>query len=443
VADFRGFSEFGLIAGIGVLMTLLSSFVILPPLFLLAPETKREPGPTGARATDGAEKNLSRAVAVFVVAVVGGMAVYGAFYAKSIPFRNNFRELRGSSPATDFLDYVDENLGLGFNPAVFIANSLEDAREIENVAKVQMRKGFDQNNSHISQALSMVDILPKQTAEVSGRIRELAEILDDPKLDRAEKKGGKRAEQLALARRMVKTKPWTERDIPEPFRRRLKTLDDKGYLVLVWPDQRNDADYQAAAWEKELGALSARIDQAGIKHSKADETLIIAWIYRLILKDGGPLLGLAALVVLVFLALDFRSVKRTALVFFPLMVGMAMFVGLIHVLRLELNMFNIIVLPSIIGIGIDNAVHIYHRYENEGPGSVKLVIRTTGMAALLASLTTGIGFGASLVSHNVGLQTMGKLAMLGIGSTFIASTIFFPSLLLLIESISATIRKKR
>jgi len=66
-----------------------------------------------------------------------------------------------------------------------------------------------------------------------------------------------------------------------------------------------------------------------------------------------PLLLLASVVVLGFLLLDFRSLWRVALVSSPLLVGMLCFVGAMHAWGAEINMFNIIVVPSVIGIGID------------------------------------------------------------------------------------------
>ncbi|MCP4198980.1 MAG: MMPL family transporter, partial [Proteobacteria bacterium] len=178
---------------------------------------------------------------------------------------------------------------------------------------------------------------------------------------------------------------------------------------------------------------SKRVDDQNIAHTKADETLIIAWVYRLIKDDSLPLLIVAAIVVLILLALDFRNFRDTLLVAFPLLVGMGVLVAVLYVWRMELNMFNLIVVPSLIGIGIDNAIHIYHRYQEEGPGSIIMVVRTTGMAALLASLTTGVGFGSSLISHHIGLKSLGALAVIGISATFIANTVFFPCVLLLLE----------
>jgi predicted RND superfamily exporter protein len=299
----------------------------------------------------------------------------------------------------------------------------------------QQKQGFKGKPSRIAKVFSISDLLPNDEKALAPRVERLKKILLDPKLDRAEEKEGKRAEQLALARKMARATPWGIADLPESFRRRATTKDGKGYLVFIWPVERNDADYQALAWEEELEHISEKIEKAGIPHLKADETLMMAWIYRTIQADIAPLVLLAALVVIVCLLLDFRRVGKTLLVVFPLVVGMLSLVALIRILRMELNMFNMVVIPSIIGIGIDNAVHIYHRYTSEGPGSTRLVIRTTGMAALLASATTGIGFGATLISHHVGLQTLGSLAVTGIAVTFVASTLFFPCFLILIEKL--------
>ena len=69
----------------------------------------------------------------------------------------------------------------------------------------------------------------------------------------------------------------------------------------------------------------------------------------------------------------------------------------------------------------------------EGPGSIPRVVSTTGSAALLASTTTAIGFGTTVTAHHAGINSLGWLAVIGIASTFVGSTIFFPSVLHLLE----------
>ncbi len=430
-ARFRGFSEFGLVAGAGVLLTLVSVFVVLPPLLLLLDHRLRPPGTAhGAPVA----RSLSPRLAWPVVSVGLVLALYGAFSAAEVPFRNDYRMLRGESPATEFLQYVDGQIGSGFNPAVVLVEDPEAAREVERVGSSLRSQGLpDGRSSRLGRVFSAADLIPDASDRQRERIEQLALVVEHRSLDRFLEASDGRGERLRLAREMVASEPWGLDELPEVLTRRLLTPAGDALLVYVWPSEPNWADWQAAAWEDELNELSARLDAAGVEHQLADETLIIAWVYRLIQADGPRLLALASLVVFCFLLLDFRSLRVAALVAFPLGIGMLAFVGLIHATGLELNMFNIIVLPSLIGIGIDNAVHIFHRYREEGTGSLALVVRRTGMAALLASLTTAVGFGASLVSHHTGLRSMGWLAILGIGCTFLAATLFFPCFLALRE----------
>ncbi len=430
-ADFRGFSEFGLIAGLGVVMTLVSIFLVMPPLMLLldARLARRLPAVAGYH-----PRPVRRSLAWAMVVVVGLFALSSLPFVGNIPFRNDYRLLRGESPATDFLEYVDANLGFGFNPAVFMVDDIDAARALSDRALWMRANGRpDGLPSRVGAVFSVANLVPDDLQARRGWIEMLARLVDNPALDRVAASDDARANRLQLARRMVRTVPWTLDDLPDAFRQRFLTLDGDDLLVYVWPDEQNHADWQAANWEDELSLLSGWALEQGVEHEMADETLFIAWIYRMIQADGPPLLLLASVVVLGFLLLDFRSLWRVALVSSPLLVGMLCFVGAMHAWGAEINMFNIIVVPSVIGIGIDNAVHVYHRYRVEGPGSVDLVVRRTGLAAGLASLTTAVGFGSSLICHGAGLRSMGSLAIMGIASTFVAATVFFPCLLVLLE----------
>ena len=430
-ARFRGFSEFGVVAGLGVLFTMLSVFLVLPPLLLLLDERLRPPG--AAHAAPKA-RSISPAVAWPAVLVMLALALYGAASVSGVPFRNDYKLLRGESPATEFLQYVDAQLGAGFNPAVFLVEDLVAAQQLEDIALTLRDQGLpDGRPSRLGRVFSAAHLVPDELEQRRERIEQLAAVVQHPSLDRYMGDDDAKGQRLRQARAMVASQPWGLEDLPPAITQRFLTPAGDALLVYVWPSEPSWADWQAAAWEDELGVLSGRLDQVGVPHQMADETLIIAWVYRIIKADGPRLLLLASLVVVCFLMLDFRSLRVTALVVFPLVVGMLVFVGMLRATGMEINMFNLIVLPSLIGIGIDNAVHIFHRYREEGAGSLALVVRHTGMAALLASLTTAVGFGSSLFSHHVGLRTMGWLAILGIACTFVAATLFFPALLSLRE----------
>ncbi|MFH1462902.1 MAG: MMPL family transporter [Pseudomonadota bacterium] len=430
-ARFRGFSEFGLLAGAGVLLTLVSIFLLLPPLLVLLDTRLRLPPRAEAAPVRG---NLSPRLAWPLVVGMVLLAGWGATQVGRVPFRNDYKLLRGTSPATEFLEYVDSQLGTGFNPAVFLVEGVQQARTLEELALAQRGAPLpDGQPSRVGRAFSAAHLVPRDVQAQRARIQRLADVVNHPSLDRYAAGEDARGERLRIARRMVAAAPWGLDDLPQAVRQRFLTPKGDALLVMLWPSEPNYADWQAAEWEDELNLLSGKLTAAGVPHQMADETLIIAWVYRIIQADGPRLLLLASLVVLGFLMVDFRSVKVTALVALPLAVGMLALVGVLGAFGLELNMFNLIVVPSLIGMGIDNAVHVWHRYRQEGPGSLRLVVRRTGIAALLCSLTTAVGFGSALIAHHLGLRSMGWLAILGLSTTFVSATLFFPALLSLGE----------
>jgi uncharacterized protein len=91
--------------------------------------------------------------------------------------------------------------------------------------------------------------------------------------------------------------------------------------------------------------------------------------------------------------------------------------------------YNLVVLPAVLGIGNDCGVHLVHRYREEGPGSLRYVLRSTGEHVTVGALTTMIGFAGLLLSFHPGLRSIGQLAVLGMGTTLLAALFFLPALL--------------
>jgi predicted RND superfamily exporter protein len=104
-----------------------------------------------------------------------------------------------------------------------------------------------------------------------------------------------------------------------------------------------------------------------------------------------------------------------------------------YLFDVQLNFINAVVLPNLLAIAVDNSVHLFHRYEEEGPGSLGHVVRHTGFAAVAATLSNAAGYGALLVASHQGLRSIGQIALLGVVCTFLGTTVFFPALLALLE----------
>jgi predicted RND superfamily exporter protein len=85
------------------------------------------------------------------------------------------------------------------------------------------------------------------------------------------------------------------------------------------------------------------------------------------------------------------------------------------------------ILPMIVGIGLDDGVHFTNTYRQSNAADRPLAIYRTGRAVVLTSLTTLVGFGSIALSHYPGLQSMGYVSGLGIGACLAASLIVLPA----------------
>ncbi|MBN1897921.1 MAG: MMPL family transporter [Spirochaetes bacterium] len=150
-------------------------------------------------------------------------------------------------------------------------------------------------------------------------------------------------------------------------------------------------------------------------------------------RGGRQATILAFLAIVILLILDFRNIKFTLVSLIPLILGSIWVLGFLVFSGIYFTWMTIMIVPLIIGIGIDDGVHIIHRYRVEGEGSTPLVLKTTGKAVTLTSLTTMIAFGSLVFSKMVGYQQFGLALFTGIGILFLLSAILLPVLLSLLE----------
>ncbi len=153
----------------------------------------------------------------------------------------------------------------------------------------------------------------------------------------------------------------------------------------------------------------------------------------LIGRDGKRSTVLTLFIVILLLWLDFRSLKLALLGVIPLIAGGLWMLGLLSTFGMMLTVVNVIGIPMIVGIGIDDGVHILHRYRVEGFDKTPHVLLSTGKAVLLTSLTTMAGFGSLMISKYRGFIGLGALLVFGVGACFITTVLFIPSVINIAE----------
>jgi len=148
------------------------------------------------------------------------------------------------------------------------------------------------------------------------------------------------------------------------------------------------------------------------------------------MKVGFEWAGVYALIAIVIvLTLDLRSVKDLLLGLFPLAVGVVLTLGCMVLFGVAMNPANMIALPLIVGVGVDNGVHVLHDYRGRTPGVPYRLGSATGRGVLVAALTTVLGFGTLMTSRHQGMASLGLVLALGVSFCMIAALVWLPAML--------------
>ncbi len=117
----------------------------------------------------------------------------------------------------------------------------------------------------------------------------------------------------------------------------------------------------------------------------------------------------------------------------PLILGTVWMVGVMKLLGMKLNILNVMAVPLILGIGIDDGVHIIHRYRIEGKNKLRIIFSSTGKAVLLTSVSTFLAFGSMGFATYKGIASLGITLSIGIVACYLTSIVVLPAVIGLID----------
>ena len=105
---------------------------------------------------------------------------------------------------------------------------------------------------------------------------------------------------------------------------------------------------------------------------------------------------------------------------------------------------NMVILPSLIGISVDNGIHIFHRFHHAGTeADIPQIMTTTGRAAILTTITTLIGFGGMITASMAGLVSLATLAIIGFLACLLTTWTILPVCLVIYEKHQRRIQHSR
>lgn len=484
-SEFTAYAELGVITAIGLLFVVLSTLFTLPSLLSIAGKTgiaavKKEP--PGIRSLVGIVSRLR--VPLVVLATAG--AVAGGWGLTRIDFNGRYFDfLPQELEAVKALDTLETDPLMSPIYANVPAQSLEDARAkaealraLPEVAGVQTATDLlppldEQRLQTLRAAVTALGPTPdfkklaaRATApeELAPKVKAIVDALDEVRF--AVQQGGQPTapvdEALAafrgLQQRLEKATPeekarlsaiepaladllgraWTTaaavaergryapQDLPALFRTRFVARDGEAMALFVVPAESAWVPESARKFRTAVAQVAPDVSGMAV-NIDLHSTMIVTGFRRSAL--------LAALLILLVVTLDLRSLRDGIFALVPTILGWLWMLALMAAVGQKFDVANIVSLPLVIGIGTAFGVHLMHRCQESAGvyGAARLddLVRSTGGAVVLSALTTIASFTALMFGGYGGMFSFGLVMVMGISSSLIASLFVLPALLLI------------
>lgn len=462
--DFKGVSELGLIAGMGMAIAFLASVTMLPALIVLM-----RPGKEAAAVETRSLAAVDRWIEEHRKLVLGLTALVvlaGVPALLKLDFDSNPMNLR-SQNVESVATYLDlaEDPETSPNTIDVLAPSEQAVPELEKRLRAL---------PEVARTISLSTFIPEDQPEKLAIIREAASNLQavlqpqqvaPPPTDaqriealrtastalknvqgNAGSPGERAAARLATALdRLAAARPEVrlaaETAITVDFKRLLDGLrtamgaeivtrqslppelverwigTDGRAKITVFPKENTDEKAASERFVSAVRSISPDATGAPVTIARSGDTIVQAFI------EAG-ILALVAITLILWIAM--RRLLDVVLALGPLVLAGVMTLEAAQLLGVSLNYANIIALPLMFGVGV--AFHIYYLLAWR-QGVVDVLASSLTRAIFFSALTTGVAFGSLWASSHPGTASMGKLLAISLVFTLLAAFIIVPAFL--------------
>jgi uncharacterized protein len=462
--DYKGISELGAIAGVGMLVAFTSSITVLPALLnLLNPPGEKEP--VGYAFLAPVDHFLEKHR---VIIVVGTLLVAVAGLPLLYFLRFDFNPINLRSPKVEsiatFLD-LRKDPNTGANAINVMTKSEPDAKKIEaklsklpEVLSVRSLDSFvpeDQlaklkligqgakmlnpalnpdsidpapsDEENVEALKGSADSLRKTAGDAKGpgavASRRLADALS--KLAESDQATRDKTQAvfvtplkvvLSQLKNSLQAQPISLKTLPADVVRSWQTKDG---LMRVEALPRGDPNDNETLRRFASAVLAAEPTAIGgpVSILKSGDLVVKAFIEA----------GVWALVVIsLLLWLALRRITDVLLTLVPLLVAGAVTLEICVLIELPLNFANIVALPLLLGVGVAFKIYYVTAWRS---GRTNLLQSSLTRAIFFSAMTTATAFGSLWLSSHPGTSSMGKLLALSLVTTLAAVLLFQPALM--------------
>jgi predicted exporter len=453
MASFKGLAELGLVLTVGLSMLLVHTLFTIPALlYLLWPVFPVRTGGGPFRILPGLARGAGSVVARFPGRVLAVGIVVLLVACAAIPSMQSAGKLESfaeyDDPAFAGQRLLASRFGLEGAPLVLLVEGAEQV-VLTRTAALQAELDPLRRSGQVRAVVAPTSLVPSR-AQQGLRSQALAGLDLDAAataLEQAVVAGGlDRSAFEALASRL---REWGAGRLPvvtvESARRALppglvdasiRELGPNRYLgavTLYSADPNATASLPAATLdrlrEKAGPFVAFSYDQVAIE------------LHSSIVRDSRRASLATTVGVILIVAVLFRNLRVGLLVLLPVTYGIVVTVGVLTLAGHRFGGMGFAAFPLIVGLGIDNGIHLVRRHLEMPGKDVRQLLAASGAPLIQTNLTTIVGFGALLSATIPPLAELGLITAVGIGLTLLASIFLVPAILVITGRIGGEVRR--
>jgi hopanoid biosynthesis associated RND transporter like protein HpnN len=462
--DYRGLSELGQIAGVGMIIAFLASVTLLPALLKLL-NPPGEPIPLGYKALAPVDRFMERH-RIAIIVLTGGIAIVGLPLLLWLRF--DFNPLNLRSPNVESVaTYLDlkrdpdtstnsiEILAPSLVAATRIADRLEklpqvkrtltlqnfvpdeQARKLALIRNASQALGAAINPGRLSSAPSDEDNV-KALNDAADRLKTIAGTTKGKGADAARRLSPLLAELATAApavrarteaavivplkialndlRSALRPQNVTLRTLPADLTNDWMTPDGRARVEVAPKGDPNDNEI-LREFATAVLAVEPTATGSPISTQESGRTVVRAFVHA-------GFWALFSITILLWITL--RRFGDVLLTLVPLILAGVVTLEICVLIGLQLNFANIIALPLLLGVGV--AFKIYYIMAWRA-GQTNLLQSSLTRAVIFSAATTATAFGSLWLSSHPGTSSMGKLLALSLACTLAAAVLFQPVLM--------------
>ena len=420
-AQMDGFVQLGTVVVINVPIHFLSSLLFLPMSAAARKHGMRSQNDEQVDAQDHEQNHVHEqnqvpylsntrffwwGTAIFLVLLVGS-----GFGLQRVVFNTDFTSLEPQDMRSEYrhLSRSLEPSDSRFEPSFVLAPDLASTKKMF----LEMRERLQAENRgedlpDIAQVESLAGRLMADSLETANKTQKIEEI---QALIQKNKEFTAQLDQTIL--RYIQ---WAEQATPATLQNMPEYLKNRFYLrngelaplLLVYSKTSLSSGEESMRYLKSSGVLRASDGQEFVA---ASTQLIAASVLERLMSDTQFLtivpFGMLFLIVLLL----YRNVGYTLLALSPLVVTFMVLLAINSFWTIPLHVYNVVILPIVIGVSIDNGIHLVHSIRAHGQKFARPFVQQTYPVLVSCSFTTVLGFVGLLFVNHPGLVDMGGLAI--------------------------------